>query len=285
MLSEKALKEIAVLIKVQPEDLKKAIADEKEVDVTIPEGLTSLTTEELKTRDENQKKEGEKTGEARGRELGYKDIKKAVGLPDDAPSKDPAKLAEAILAKVSDEAKKEPDEVAKELKQQLKVLKETVADKDNKLAELEKSVSAAGFDRVLLTSLPVKRSDLLNDDEYISIIKSTLTVKSVDGKQIVERDGNVLRDSKTADPVSLKTAIEGFFKERKGWLTEEGAGAPGAAGRGGGDGDHKPSFAKKSEVIKHYEDQGISLQGEEGKKVVVELEKLAKENPEFDMNS
>jgi hypothetical protein len=59
------------------------------------------------------------------------------------------------------------------------------------------------------------------------LTKRTLTIETVDGKQVVKKNGEILRNATTKDPLPVKDAITTLFSERK-WVADT------IAGRGGG---------------------------------------------------
>lgn len=277
MLKKETITKIATFLKLKESDLTAAIADEKEVDFVLPDDLHTLTTAELETRDSSQKNEGIKAG----KEIGFKELKKAAGLPEDAPSKDPVKIVEAITAKAVTDAKIPSDAKVQELTTQNKLLSQKLSEKDQELETERKKSAQITTDRQILTAMPKNRADLFADDEYLDVIK-TRHIKEIDGKLVVVgKDGEPLRDPKTTKPLDLSAGLLSVFTERK-WVATEG----GAGGRGGK--DEKPPagvFSKKSEVIAHYEAQGKSINGEAGAEIVAKIAELAKADPTFDINN
>ncbi len=274
MLKAETKKKIATLLKIKEADLDTAIKDEKEVDLAIPEDLEVLTKDELETRDTNQKK----LGETEGREKGIKEVKKAAGLPEDAPSKDPVKVAQAIIEKANKDANVKPDEKVAQLTEQVTLLQKQIGEKDAEIQTTKKTASEASIDRKILAAFPKERSSTLTDDEYLTLIKANYSFKEQDGSIVVEKDGKPVRDPKTTNPLGLSDAVSGIFKDRKGWLGEE---KPIPGGRGSGD---KPAggFTKLSELKQHFTGAGKSLLGEEFSSAV---QQAAKDNKDFDMNS
>lgn len=276
MLKKETLQLIASLTKTKVETLEAAIKDEKEIDVEIPAELTVLTKEELDARDSAQKKLGEKDGV----EIGIKQVKKAANLPEDAPSKDPSKVAQAIIDKATADAKVKPDEKVSQLTEQVTLLQKQLGEKDNEITTAKTQAQQAALDRRILTSFPKERASTLTDGEYLTLIKAGLQFKDLDGKLIVEKDGHVLRDSKTTNPLPLTDAITSVFTERK-WISENGA-----AGGGRGAGDKGGSaFRKASEVKAKYEAEGKNLNGAEGQNFARELADLKKADPSFDLDN
>lgn len=275
-LKREALQKIAALLKISEAEIETAIKGEAEIDITIPE-VTVFTKDELDQRDTNQKNDGIKIG----KEIGVKEVRKAAGI-DEGGSKDPAKAAQQISEKALAEAKMKPDEKVIELSKQIDTLKTTLSAKEQEIESANQKVSGVLLDRTIFSSLPKERADVLTDDEYISAIKSNFSINNIDGNLVISRGGKELRDPKTAMPVDLGTAVKDYFGERKGWMNGE---QQQQGGRGAGDSGTRGAFTKKSQVIDHYEKQGININGSEGsQKIASELAKIAKENPDFDMN-
>jgi hypothetical protein len=271
MLKKETLQKIAALAKIKEEDLTAAITNEAEVDLAIPEGLTTLTTQDLESRDTNVKNEGIKVG----KEIGVKEVRKAAGLEEGAP-KDPKDLAEAIMSKAVKDAKIAPDEKVTQLTEQVNLLKKQVGEKDAEIDLAKQSASQASLDAKILTNFPKNRLSTLTDSEYLTLIKSTVSVKDVDGKLVVEKDGVILRDPTKQDPLPLDKAIGTIFSDRK-WIEEEKP--AGGGGRGGGNsGAGAATYASKSEMIKAYQEAGKSINGQE---FIQELQSVIKDNPDF----
>lgn len=277
MLKKETLQAIATLTKTKVETLEAAIKDANEIDVEIPAELTVLTKEELDARDAAQKKLGEKDGV----EIGIKQVKKAANLPEDAPSKDPVKVAQAIIDKATTDAKVKPDEKVTQLTEQVTLLQKQLGEKDTEITTAKTAAQQAALDTRILTSFPKERASTLTDGEYLTLIKASLQFKEVDGKLIVEKDGHVLRHPKTTDPLPMNDAIASIFTDRK-WITEDGAagGGRGAGDKGGGSG-----FRKASEVKAKYEADGKNINGEHGQAYVKELTELKKADPTFDLDN
>jgi hypothetical protein len=273
-LTAAAKKKISTLLKVKETDLEAALKDEKEVDLTIPEDLEVLTKEELEARDTAQKKLGEKDG----REIGIKEVKKAAGLPDDAPSKDPVKVAQAIVDKATADAKVKPDEKVTQLTEQVTLLQKQLGEKDGEVATAKKTAADTLLDRKILAAFPKDRASTLEEEEYLTLIKASYSFKEQDGAIIVEKDGKPLRDTKTTNPLALADAVAGIFNERK-WIGEQ-TQVPG--GRGGGNQNPTGKAGKLSELMKQFKDAGKNMQGDEFREAVAAA---TKDNKDFDMNS
>jgi hypothetical protein len=247
--------------------LTEAIKADGEVDFTIPDAHV-FTEAELTSRDnsklEEGKKEGQKIGETIGKELAAKEMKKHFGV--EFEGKDLAKLVETVktqLAKGDDG-----------LKEQIKLLQKAVEEKDLALTEAATKAEAAIFDATLLSELPSNRSALFNDQEYLTVLKANLQFD----KEGVKKNGQLVRDSKTQNPIERKQAISDFFSERK-WVSEV---QGGAAGRGAGNQQGNTLAKKRSEVEKEWvsSNPGKTPMSPE---FMDHLSKVAKEVEGFDM--
>jgi hypothetical protein len=277
MLKKADLQKLAKLAKISETDLETAIKDAKEVDVTIPDDLTVLTTAELDTRDGNTRNEGIKAG----KEIGIKEVRKAAGL-EESVEKDPAKVASAIVAKAVADAKIEPDKKVAMLTEQITGLQKNLTDKDSEIGTLKKKVDEGSLDARILGALPKNRADMLSDSQYLTLIKSELSFDVVDGKLVVKKGTEVLRDGQTKNPLELDKSIEGLFTEKK-WVSDGSGASGGAGGRGGNDKNKPGVFTKRSEVITAHEAAGKKLTGEDGIALSKQLAELKKANPEFDL--
>lgn len=201
-----------------------AIKEEAEVDYEVPV-VEVFTPDQLVARDTNiktqERREGVTEGKAAGLEIAGKAIAKKFNLPATVNTKDLDKVVEAVntITATGDEG----------LRQQVTLLQQ---DKDNLLKEkdtLALQTKALGLDKNLISFFPASRDQsVLNDDERLMIVKNSLQFDEVDGKAVVKKNGEILRDPKTQSPLEPKTAIETLFTERK-WISETAGG-----GRGGG---------------------------------------------------
>jgi uncharacterized tellurite resistance protein B-like protein len=201
-----------------------AVKAEAEVDYELPKEQTVIKNADLVTRDQNKidegKKEGEKSGEIKGRELAAKAFKKKFALEDSVPN-DPDKVVEAVNAKLN-----KGDAALQEQVQALLKDKETLA---NEKAQLQARAEQAAFDAELISMFPANRSVDLKDAERLALLKMDLTIEKADGKVVVKRNGQILQDPNTHAPLPLNKVIPDYFTERK-WVGKDPNG-----GRGGGD--------------------------------------------------
>jgi hypothetical protein len=200
-----------------------AAKEENEVDYALPE-IEVFKKEDLEARDANKvnegKKLGEKEGETKGKELAAKALKKAFSIEDDT------KELDKIVTLVTDKASK-GDPVLKEQVTNLIRDKETLT---AKVGDLEKAAKSAAFDTQLISWFPAGRTADLKDSERLILAKMDLSFEEVDGKTVVKRNGDVVRDKATQNPLAADKVLADYFTERK-WVGSTGT----AGGRGGND--------------------------------------------------
>ena len=202
-----------------------AITDAAEVAIEIPADTHVLSASDLDARTTNDKadakKEGFKEGKTAGIEIAGKAIAKKFNLADTVDVKEPDKIAEAISATVAkgDDGLKEQIKLLQKDKEALTAEKETIA----------KEKDAVQFDTTLISMFPATRTQDLSDGERLMLVKNALQFDTVDGVQVVKKNGEILRDPTTKNPLPQKAAVAALFAERK-WDT-----VPAQGGRGGGD--------------------------------------------------
>lgn len=277
MLKEAALAKISTLLKIDAAKLKAAMADEKEADIEIPEDLTILNKTELESRDRNKYGEGKKAGE----EMLIKGIKTKHAL--EFTGEDSDKLIEAVTKKVKAELDTNPDARLAEKDKELKKAKDLLKEANDKADGFKTHIDQMAGDNKLLAMLPSNRLETMTNEEYLDLTKRAVKIEVRDGKEVAIRNGEVVVDTKTMNPIAPTEVIKTYYAERK-WIKEPVD--PKMAGRGGGNssggGTGITKFAKLSEVQKQLEEEGINLNGE------VAMQRISaaqKENPEMDLRS
>lgn len=278
-LKKTVIARLAVLAKVDQTALETALAAADEQDVVIADNLQTISSTDLDNRDRNKYNEGKTAGT----EIAMKDLKTKHNLTVDGV--DPDKIVEAIGKKAVDEAKIAPDEQVKTAKQLTEQWKTKATTAEERATQLEKEKGELSKDNRYRSLLPKDRSDILNDDEFLMTVKGRYDIQTKEGKEVVidRTTGEIVRDKTKLEPVAPADVIKGHFTERK-WLVDPKAVDP-RGGRGGGNSGPsggKGQFTKISEVNKHIEEQGKSIQGKDGQAL---LRGILKDNPDIDMHS
>lgn len=273
MLSEKSITRIAELAKVKPEDLKAAIADEKEVDVAIEEKLTVLTEPEITVLKNNEYKNGKE----KGVEMAVKDTKEKLGLEFQGKTIDG--LVEAAQKKALADAKIEPEKKVQELEGKIKTLQTNLTEAEQKLTEKDSEVQKVKIHGELYKHIPEpgENGPALSRDEVIRLMEANgYEFKNENGKVVPYKNGEAQVD-KLANPVAVKDIVSGFLKEKK-LVTED----HNPKGRGGSGSGNPTKYTKLSELKEKFTGEGKSLNGQEFMDAVT---KARAEFAEFDMSA
>lgn len=277
MLKKDQIAQIAKFLKIKETDLQTAIADEKEVDLTLPE-ISTFTTDELATRDKNQKSQGYNEGKTTGVEMLIKEQKEKHGL--EFEGKDVDKLIDSIKTKTLTDAKLSPDKKVEELNKALETVQSNLIVLQTEKSELENKLKTQSLNSSILSVFPANRIATLKDDESLLLLQREYTFVEEDGKLVAKKGNEIVRDKTTQAPLEVKDVIADYFKTRN-WLSEEDPGNTDKTGRGGNNG--KPVvYLKLSDIEKSFTEQGKSLTGEEFNQAVAEA---SKSNANFDLNA
>lgn len=277
MLKKDLITKLSAIAKVDLTELENALlSTEDEVNITIPE-LHVLTPEELSTRDANSKKNGYNEGKTASIEMFVKETKEKLGL--EFEGKDATKLIEAVQSKTLADAKIEPSKKIEELNGVISKLQGNLTALESEKLNLQGQFEATKTDAKLLNYLPKNRLSTLNDEEYLTIIKKDHEIVTEDGKLVVKKGGEIVRNATTQAPLEVNEVISNIFTERK-WISDEQGGQGGRGGQGSkGSGG---VILKRSELDAKFTSEGKSLLGKEYFDAVASA---VKENPSFDMNA
>lgn len=281
MLSKKTIASIALLTKQKVEDITAAIADTKEVDLTLDETLVVLTPAEKASLETQMKDTGKGEHIKAGKEIAIKELKEATGI--EFAGKDPAKFISEYKDKVLAEAKLPVETKVTELNTQIALLKEKVTEHEGTVKTARQEAAEARQDALILSSLPANRNPAFSDADYLLLVKNRVKAEVVDGKTVYkDAKGEVVRDPKTAVPLDLGPVIAQVFTATPAWMgkidpkTGRGGGSSGT-GEGGGGGDP----TKWSEAKEQWEAQGKSINASEFSTWVG---KLSETNKAFEMD-
>lgn len=276
MIAAATLKKIATLLKIKEEDLTTAIADTKEVDVPISDTLQVLEKTELDARDANTLKEGKKDGEKEIKKVLVKEIGDKLGFKLTGD-----RIAD-LVNEVTTQINKGNDDKVSALTEQVKLLN---ADKTNLLKEKEtlaSTVEETKFENELKNYFPAERGAHLSDDKRIIMLKSDITFETVDGAKVAKKNGEIMRDPTTKNPMGLKEVVALYFTENP-FLV----GQPAAAGGGRGGNNNSGGAAggagltKASEVLAAWKEKNPNG-NEMGEGYIDHLNATAKDIPNFD---
>lgn len=269
MLKKEQVEALGKLLGI--DNLAAAIADEKEVDIAIPEAEL-YTAEQLTTLKANERK----SAGAAAVEIAVKDFKAKAGLEFTGKTLDG--LATAISEKALADAKIEPEKKVKELQDKLATVQATATEFETKLKAKDDEIASVKLHGELVKAVP--GGTLLEPDEIITLMKAKgYEFKQEDGKMVVYKDGEPQRD-KLANALPVADVVKTFATEKK----LIGEGDPDTKGGRGGAG--KPAaggaITSASQLAAKYKADGKNLQGAE---FMDELNRLAAANKEFVMDT
>jgi len=249
--------------------LESAIKSDKEESLEVPNLKTedefkTMVTEDQKVTWGNNRFEA---GKAAVDEIKAKALNDEhnLGLLE-GDRKDMTKVIEALKAKTLKDANIDPDKKSEVLTEQINILKaslskaeEAIEQKDSEftlnLFNLEKRTEAKGL---IPKEVPLS-PDLLVDGFFAK----HGVHKDDQKREVVIKNGEVIKDPKTGDPIPLKEVFPSWLDEEK---------ILSANGMGGGDsgGGSVDKFTKSSEFKDYCRENNINPISEEGKAVLKE---------------
>lgn len=284
-IKKESLAKILVKIGAFADETKaiEAISSETETDISIPEGTRIYSKIEWEGDGTDQKPGVEKTLQSSGIKIGkdllVKDLKEKHKL--DFEGKDPDKFLEAFKASVLKEEGASVDEKVKSRDKTINELKEALNNEKTARQQAEVKYSQKEKDDALRKHLPKNRDPRFTDEQYLRLLKDELEFTEEEGKPIVKKNGNVLKDEQfnTRDYASV---IAEHFTASK-WIADDSSGGGGedVHGRGGGNG--KPpapgKFANTKEFREYLEKNNIPFSSQQANEL---LQKAMADNKDFD---
>jgi hypothetical protein len=189
-----------------------AIKSEEEIDLELPE-VVVMSQADLETRDANKVTAGKTDGEKEARNTLIKEVAKRLNI--EVRGERIGDLVTAI-EKVKNTSDDQKVQMLTEQINNLQRDKETLS-KDLELSRSQ--ADEARFDSDLIASFPVHRTSDLSDRERLLLLKANMKFETVDGKLVAKRNGEVLRDGKTQNPLGLNDVVNTFFSEKK-WVSD-----------------------------------------------------------------
>lgn len=271
MLTQEAINKLASIIKVDAKTLSDAIGSESETTVEIPD-LSAFTPEELERRDSNIKKENYDSGKVAGVEILVKELKEEHGI--EIEGKDARKFLEAFRNKVIKDADIKPAEKDAETERIIAGLK-------SRNTELETENNTLN-ERIKINDIRSRAFSTITKDYSLSKEK-ILHLMSADGYELAEeggltvfrQNGNIVRDTKTQDPVTVDAVFDSYATANNLIKAEE----PLRKGRGTGSTRNNLSAPTTLSALKEqWEAEGKSVNSADFSARAIEL---AKDNPDF----
>ena len=271
MLKTEDIQKLSELTKIKVEDLTNAINAEEETALVFTDDIEVFTKTELETRDINNAKKAGKTAV----EIAVKNARNDNEF--EFEGKTIENLVKAAIEKGKAEAGVKPNEALKEKDNQIEALKKTIGtieiERDNAINETSTIKKDYKYTSTMSGVLPADVG--WSAKEMTLLFKSDHEIVEVDGVEMVKKDGETLRDSKTQDPLKVADVM-------KTWVETKVGNKPKLGGRGGNDQTPKPvsdiaSIKTDADFDKYCEENKIT-QNDDKVKLLTEVRK---NNPEF----
>ncbi len=233
MLKKETIQSLAKLAGIDPQEFEEKIKSENEEDISLKE-LKVFTPEEFDTRLTNEKKTSYLEGKDAGKEMWVKDKKKEFGY--DFEGTDLDTFLEKHNEKLQASSEK-PDEKVLELKKDIERLNQThqqaLQERETKLSDFQRKFNQTVISNKLLNIVPAETT--IPKEDVITLFNNYYqTELSEDGRTIVKKNGEVLKDPTTASERELKDVFTEFITERKYVKQTPGRGGDNEFGNGGG---------------------------------------------------
>lgn len=257
MLSKEQQDFINATLGVTADELAKAISDEQEVKLDLPQGRF-LTKEQEETLLDNHGKQRYDAGKSKALKDAY-----------DGKTKD--EFLNEFKQSILEDAKIEPNKKLSEKEQALKAMQDKYENDrkewESKYGSLESQLNGIRTKGEIVKHLPSELPKGLTIDDATMIVSNSFEFK--DGS--VYRNGEILRDD-LQNPITMDKAIASFVEER-GWNVQT------PKGRGPQKPNYKGAEPKNyDEFVQLCESKNISPGSIDGKNL---LKQFADKNPEF----
>lgn len=275
-ISQADLKTISTVFGKNIDEISGAISSGEEVSL----GLRL----EGKIYNDDQVKAFKESGVQQGKEIGVKDIARALEIELEAGEKDPVKVAEKLKNTISlhfEEKYKNPNPTAEQLalakkadewKGKYDTLFETYNTKEKEVVEWkekynqkEEMIKNETRNSIIRNALP--KDILLSTEDALMIINGSFKYEQTEDGQTMISNGKTIYKTPVGEPDTLENAVKAFSEE-KGWLKSNG-------GMGGKDEKRIPSLHKKglspTEALKYIKEKGLEPASQEGLTLYREL--------------
>ena len=213
MLTKETIDKLAKIAKLDASDLQAKIKSEREQDITLQE-LEVFTKPEFDERIKNEKGTSYTEGKNAGIQMLVKEKKKQWGYDFDGKDFDSFINHHTKKLKLSFG---KPNEKVIELENDIKKLNKTHQDSlttlEAKYTDTLNKYNSSRITNELLSIMP--ENTVIPKQDLVVLFNSNYEVVKEDEKTLVKRDGQTIKDNKTASPLTLKDAFMNFAIERK----------------------------------------------------------------------
>lgn len=216
-LNKETLGWIAELAGVSVEDITTKINSEKEEGLNKPQG-TFFNEDELNKRDSSKFNEGKIAGV----EMSVKNLKKEKGYDFEGKDLDTflSYHEEQIKTKYSKNSNERVQELENDLKKQKNAFEEEINGYKNQLTDLSGKYKGESIKNKLYSIMP--KETTIKKEAIVTLFKSEYDIDTVEGKTIVKKNGEPLKNDKTGEYIPLENVfneyvvVEGFSKSQSG---------------------------------------------------------------------
>lgn len=198
---------------LKADDITSAITSEQdEIELTVSE-VHLFNDEQLADRLKNHVEKSKPTI----LEMAIKDARNTLGL--EFEGKTIENLAKAAIEKGKKEAGVKPNEALAEKETIIEKLRQSIIDieagKETEVNQWKDKYSKAQINQFVNGMIPDNLDTPLSKKDLATLFKNDINVVEQDGKKVFEKNGEILRDIKTQNPLTESLVIEN-------WLTEKG---------------------------------------------------------------
>ena len=249
----KNIEELEKFVKLEEgQSLKALMESEDEVSIELDGTLKVRTAEDEEAFVNNLKTEFKKAGE----EIAVKEVRNELGL--EFQGKTVKNLANALSEKVKAdtlaEAKIEPDAKIQELTADKEALVSKNQELTNQVSALtqEKNNIESGFKLDTALKSKMAADSLLSKEDRLDLFKKRYNPSyNEEGQLLLHKDGQVMKNDTTRDPIGLDEVMSDFDKAYLKEVKPAGGNGGGDDPAGGGGSDQMESFTKEMKAAGH----------------------------------
>ena len=198
-------------LKLKEGTLKEAIENKESVKIELP-SLVVRTAEEDEQYLTNLKNEYKTEYHTAGREIAIKEARKELGLEFEGKTMN--NLLEAYKNNILKEAKVEPSKKIEELTNDANALRANLTEMQKKFEQKEAEFKAEGSKREINTRLSanIKGELTLPTEDVLTLFNSKFSTELNDeGKVIIKKNGEVLKNKTTMNPLGIEDVMPDFL--------------------------------------------------------------------------
>jgi hypothetical protein len=271
------MKKLSDMTKIPADKLQEIItSDAEDVDVELAE-LHIYTDDELESFKKNMTSEASKTAI----EMAVKEqrnlLKEAYGTEFDFQGKTMTNLIDAALKAGEKKAGVKPNEQLLEKEKIISQLKENLlqleSEKVQVLNDKNQIVLDYEINSTITKAIPSDIESIWAPEEIADLWKKNHQIVIEDGKKMVKKNGEILRDKKTQDPLPVDSVVAT-------WLLEKGVTKKQAQGRGDGDKKQKQGDSQQFKNVGEIVDYALENNLPNEKQVEL-TRQFYKDNPNY----